>query len=111
MNKEIFERLKKYERPMLTAKRAKYYVGISPKDIENLISIHNTLFPTHKETFTTCNTCVLRILSKLCDSFQAEKNRIEEEAKTAVSSVENQTTQTDAPTAKKKQKRGRKTAK
>lgn len=75
MTKEIYERLQKYERQMLTAKRAKYYVGISPKDIETLFGVYNTLFPAQKEVFTTCNKCVLRVLSKLCDVYQAEQNK------------------------------------
>lgn len=110
MENTIFEQLKKYERPMLTATRAKYYVGISPKDIETLVAIHNQLYPTQKETFTTCNACVLRVLQKLWVKYEEEKNAREKAEKTPETETESPETEvlpneTPAPTATKK--RGR----
>ena len=81
MDKEIFEQLAKYERQMTTASKAKYYVGISPKDIQTIINLHNIIFPNQKENQTTCNACVLRVLSKLADWYFEEKKQREIEEK------------------------------
>lgn len=57
--------LKKYERQILTAHKAKYYVGLAPDDIRKVYEVYNELFPHQRETYTTCNACVLKVLDKL----------------------------------------------
>lgn len=65
MTEEQIKTLKKYERQILTAHRAKYYVGLAPEDIKSIYITYNELFPHQRETYTTCNACVLRVLDKL----------------------------------------------
>lgn len=74
--------LMKYQRQILTASKAKYYVGLGQSDIRAVIDLHNELFPNQKETFTTCSACVLKILQKLYRPMQeaeVELNKPKEE--------------------------------
>ena len=74
--------LMKYQRQILTATKAKYYVGLGQADIRAVIDLHNELFPNQKETFTTCSACVLKILQKLHRPMEeAELNKPKEEEK------------------------------
>lgn len=57
--------LKKYEHQIITAYRAKYYVGLAPEDIRKIYEVYNELFPHQRETYSTCNSCVLKVLAKL----------------------------------------------
>lgn len=65
MTEQQQKTLMKYQRQILTATKAKYYVGLGQADIRAVIDLHNELFPNQKETFTTCSACVLKILQKL----------------------------------------------
>ena len=65
MTEQQQKTLIKYQRQILTAHKAKYYVGLGQSDIRAVIDLHNELFPNQKETFTTCSACVLKILQKL----------------------------------------------
>lgn len=65
MNELIEKVFKKYEHQITTAKKANYFVGIASDAVKDIIDAHNMLFPHQKQTFTTCNSCVLKILAKL----------------------------------------------
>lgn len=65
MNELTKKTLEKYKRNIITAKMAKYYVGLGTRDINDLIDAYNELYPLNKENYTTCAKCVLNILNKL----------------------------------------------
>lgn len=65
MNEFTKKTLEKYKRNIITAKMAKYYVGLGTRDINDLIDAYNELYPLNKENYTTCAKCVLNILNKL----------------------------------------------
>lgn len=65
MNQNQYESLKKYEKHLRTATYAKYYVGLDTNNINNLIEIHNELYPGQKLNHTACNSCILNMLQKM----------------------------------------------
>lgn len=73
MEKELFEKLRKYEK-ILTYSTQGYMITLTRGEKEELFDIHDTLFPTPCKRNYGCSKCILTATKKIAKEYLNSQN-------------------------------------
>lgn len=109
MNKEIFERLKKYEVHLRRGYKGNYVFGLYRKDFDELLEIYKELGGREHIVYT-CSNCQLRLTKFLGKLYYEYVPPVVEETEkeTTEEQLPKETTEEPLPKKEKEEKRGKK---